>query len=79
MVLDMGVLDFDEKDDLNKIDKVQDIIIKYNTTKIYNRTNNSCQVFCKEILDALDLSPNKFKGQLSKLTLLFNTLNRDIL
>jgi hypothetical protein len=66
MVLDMGVLDLNEKEHLQKLDKVQDIIIKWNVTKKYNRSDCSCQEFCSEILDTLEYSPKQFKGQLSK-------------
>jgi hypothetical protein len=66
----MGILNLKEKSDLKKLDKVQEIIVNWNVTKTYNRTDNSCQIFCGDILEALEFSPKQFKGQLSKILLL---------
>jgi hypothetical protein len=64
MVLEMGVLDLTDDNDLIKIDKIVDIILNWNINKYYDRNKNSCQVFCSEILNTLEF-PLNFKGQLS--------------
>ncbi len=64
LMLEMGSLDLHEKDDLKKIEKMQDTIINWNINKTYDN-NNNCQTFCNEILQCLEFS-QKFKGQLSK-------------
>jgi hypothetical protein len=53
LVLDMGELDLTESYDIEKLDKVKDIIIDWNVNKEYNQTENNCQNFCNEILEAL--------------------------
>jgi hypothetical protein len=79
MVLEMGVLDLSEKEDLDKLDKVVDIVLNWNTNYIYDRKKYNCQLFCSEILEALDLSLKTFKGQLSNLFFLKKETFFDVL
>lgn len=48
------------------IDKVSDVIIRWNTVCNYDQSTNNCQLFVEDLLTALGIDPKlKFQGQLA--------------
>ena len=47
------------------IEKISEVIARWNVMHKYDKNNNNCQAFVDEILLSLDIDPHlKFKGQL---------------
>jgi hypothetical protein len=47
------------------IDKVSDVIVRWNCVCKYDQSSNNCQVFIEDLLVALGIDQLKFKGQLA--------------
>jgi hypothetical protein len=49
------------------IEKISEVIARWNVLHPYDKKENNCQVFVDDLLLALDIDPNqKFKGQLGE-------------
>jgi hypothetical protein len=64
LALDIDEIDLNDKEEVEKINKVKKVILMYNTQKQYSTKNCNCQHFCDDILKAMNMEI-KFSGQIS--------------
>jgi len=66
LALDVGTLDLNLIDDQARLKKLAELMVKWNTTKEYDRCKSSCQQFVSEAVESLGMNFDKESGAVGK-------------